>query len=209
MHRANRKLPKGIRQESRYCKGRLFIVSAPSGAGKTTLCHALRQHFGDLAYSVSYTICAPRRGEQDGRDYHFISKRQFEEGIAQARWAEWARVHGHYYGTSAQEIESDLAAGKSILMDIDVQGTRQMLQRFSDAVTLFIMPPSLDAIRQRLQARGTDDEASIALRIRNARVEIAQKDLYRHVIVNDDLDRAKRELIQLVTQYYGTPCTPK
>lgn len=181
--------------------GRLFVVSAPSGAGKTTLCDAVRRHFGDLAYSVSYTTRAPRKGEQHGRDYFFISPEAFEQGIAEGRWAEWARVHGNLYGTSARWIAETLAAGRDTLMDIDVQGTRQMVQRFPEAVTIFIRPPSLAVLEQRLRQRGSDDDATIAMRLANAREEMAGEAMYRHVVVNDDLARATRELIALIAGY--------
>ena len=187
--------------------GRLFVVSAPSGAGKTTLCSAVRRHFGDLAYSVSYTTRSPRAGEQHGKDYFFITRQAFEAGIAQNRWAEWARVHGNLYGTSAQWIDETLATGKDILLDIDVQGARQMLARFPHAITIFICPPSMAALEARLAGRGTDDAATRALRLANAKEEMAQQDLYRHVVVNDDLERATRELIDLLTHYRAMPGT--
>lgn len=190
--------------QERPGKGRLFIVSAPSGAGKTTLCNAVRRHFKDLAYSISYTTRAPRTGEQHGRDYFFISSEEFEAGIAQGRWAEWARVHGNLYGTSAQLITDTLDAGRDILLDIDVQGTRQILRRFPEAITIFIRPPSLEALKQRLSRRGTEDRATIDLRLANARSEMAQQHLYRHVLVNDDLNRATRELIDLFQAYRQT-----
>ncbi|MFZ1984253.1 MAG: guanylate kinase [Desulfatitalea sp.] len=181
--------------------GRLFVVSAPSGAGKTTLCHAVRRHFGDLAYSVSYTTRRQRPGEQHGKDYYFIPPQEFEEGIARNRWAEWARVHGNLYGTSAQWIAETLADGKDILLDIDVQGARQMLVRFPQAITIFIRPPSMAVLEQRLTHRGTDDAATRAIRLANAKEELAQQAIYRHVVVNDDLDRATGELIDLLTHY--------
>jgi guanylate kinase len=187
--------------------GRLFIVSAPSGAGKTTLCTAVRRHFGDLAYSVSYTTRPPRAGEQHGRDYFFITEAEFEQGIASGRWAEWARVHGNLYGTSAQWVAQTLAAGQDILMDIDVQGTRQILTRFAEAITIFIRPPSLAILAQRLRQRGTDNEDAIAVRLANAQEEMAGQSMYRHVVVNDDLDRATHALIALIAQYRDAPTT--
>jgi guanylate kinase len=179
-------------------KGRLFIVSAPSGAGKSTLCQAVRHRFGDLAYSISYTTRAPRTGEIDGQDYFFIDASEFERGIQSGRWAEWARVHGNYYGTSAQWIENTLARGRTILLDIDVQGTRQMVARFPRAVTIFILPPSMEELERRLRQRGTDDAPTIAVRMQNARQEMEQKDLYQHIVINDDLNRAIGDLIALL-----------
>ncbi len=181
--------------------GHLFIISAPSGAGKTTLCGEIRNRYPELVYSISYTTRSPRPGERDGRDYFFISKPAFEQGIAEGRWAEWARVHGHYYGTSAHLIQEALSAGRSILMDIDVQGARQMLSHFPAAETIFIMPPSLGELKRRLLARGTDDEATIDLRLKNAQSEIDQCGFYRHVIVNDDLEQARRDILAVFRRH--------
>ncbi len=181
--------------------GRLFIVSAPSGAGKSTLCLAVRRHMPDLAYSVSYTTRKPRQEEQDGREYHFVAKAEFEQGIAHGHWAEWARVHGNYYGSSAQWIRQALASGQDILMDIDVQGAQQIVKRFPHAVTIFVMAPSLQVLEQRLTTRDTDDPATIALRLANAKKEMAQKDRYAHIVVNDDLKTATRAMIDLISRY--------
>lgn len=179
-------------------RGCLFIVSAPSGAGKSTLCQAVRNRLRDLAYSISYTTRAPRPGEIHGQDYFFVDVAEFERGIQSGRWAEWALVHGNYYGTSAQWIENALAGGRTILLDIDVQGTRQMVARFPRAVTIFVMPPSLEELERRLRQRGTDDDAAIAIRMQNGRQEMAQKDLYQHIVINDNLDNAIGDLIALL-----------
>ena len=181
--------------------GRLFIVSAPSGAGKSTLCGAVRQQFSDLAYSVSYTTREPREGEQEGRDYYFITADEFKLGINQGRWAEWAKVHENYYGTCAQWVDQTLNVGRNILMDIDMQGARQMTKRFPGAITIFIMPPSMEVLERRLHARGTDDPETVALRLANAEEEIAQKDFCSYVIVNDDLDYATYQLGALIKGY--------
>lgn len=188
--------------------GHLFIVSAPSGAGKSTLCNAVRGQMDDLAYSVSYTTRPPRTGEREAIDYHFISKTEFSQGIDQGRWAEWALVHGNYYGSSAQWIEQTLGAGRDILMDIDVQGARQMVKRFPQAITIFIMPPSLEELGKRLMGRGTDDRQSIELRLRNAGQEIAQRDFYRHVLLNDDIEKAVKALTDLLKAYRKEDCPP-
>ncbi len=181
--------------------GHLFIISAPSGAGKTTLCDAVRNHFKDLAYSISYTTRPKRPGEQAGRDYFYISDVEFERGITEGHWAEWARVHGYYYGTSAMWIQQTLADAKDILMDIDVQGTYQMVKQFSQAVTIFIMPPSIAVLEHRLTGRGQDDKATIDLRLKNAKAEMAHHKNYRHVLVNDDLAQTTKQLIGLMQHY--------
>jgi guanylate kinase len=189
------------RKRAGQSTGHLFIVSAPSGAGKSTLCNAVRRQMGDLAYSVSYTTRSPRQGERDCVDYHFISEADFQRGISTGRWAEWARVHGNYYGSSAKWIEQTLSAGRDILMDIDLQGARQMMQRFPQAVTIFIMPPSLEELEKRLRGRGTDSRQTIDLRLRNAQEEIAQHGICRHVLLNDDIEKATQDLVKLIEAY--------
>jgi guanylate kinase len=181
--------------------GHLFVVSAPSGAGKTTLCRALLDHFTDMIYSVSYTTRPPRKGEKDAVDYHFISLEEFNNGVIDRKWAEWAEVHGHYYGTSAEFLDKGLSTGKDILADLDVQGTIQILARYPDCISIFIAPPSLETLRHRLESRGLDSAAVIQQRLRNAKDEMEKKDLYRHVIVNDQLKEAQKQLISLIQQY--------
>jgi guanylate kinase len=181
--------------------GHLFIISAPSGAGKSTLCRAVRNRFPDLLYSISYTTRLPRKGEQNGVDYHFITKEAFEKGISESQWAEWADVHGNYYGTPAEFLDKSIASGQDILLDIDVQGTRQVLKRYPDSITIFIMPPSLEILRNRLEKRSTDSPEVIDVRLKNAQMEMAQKDLYGHVIINDHLQDAVAELIALLEKY--------
>jgi guanylate kinase len=201
--------PRHSARESRSGEGRppgrnngmLFVVSAPSGAGKTTLCRKALARYPDLRYSVSYTTRPPRKGEKNGTDYYFISTEEFESGIHDHRWAEWARVHGHYYGTSADFIDRARANGHDVLLDIDVQGARQMLNRYPECVTIFVMPPSLNILRQRLAARATDAPETIERRMQAAQTEIGQKDIYRHVIVNDVLADAVDALIELIGDY--------
>ena len=194
--------PEQIKHEKRVGKsGRLFILSAPSGAGKTTLCQAVRRRFSDLRYSISYTTRKPRQGERNGHDYHFIGKDEFEKGIADHQWAEWAVVHGCYYGTSAEFIDRELAAGHDTILDIDVQGTHQIIERYPDAVTIFILPPTMDILRKRLKLRDTDSAEEIKRRLLEAEKEMAQKDLYRHVIVNDQLATALESLVSIIQRY--------
>jgi len=181
--------------------GRLFVISAPSGAGKTTLRKAALERFKKIRYSTSYTSRQPRAGEIDHVDYHFISKAEFKRGIETGRWAEWALVHGNYYGTCAVFIDKELAAGRDILLDIDIQGTVQILKRFPASITIFIMPPSLDELKKRLEERGTDSQVVIQRRMNNAKAEMARKDMYRHIVVNDRLQIATAELIALIESY--------
>lgn len=182
-------------------RGRLFILSAPSGAGKSTLCSRLRRRFRQLRYSVSHTTRSPRRGEIDGLDYHFITRPSFEAGIRTHRWAEWAEVHGNYYGTSAEFIESCLEKGQNVLLDIDVQGARQILKHYPQSVTIFIAPPSMAVLEKRLKTRATDSDQAIARRLRNAVEEMDHQSAYRHVVVNDDLETATEMLIDIVAGY--------
>ncbi|MGD8701941.1 MAG: guanylate kinase [Desulfosarcina sp.] len=182
--------------------GRLFVVSAPSGAGKTTLCKAARNRVPDLVYSVSTTTRKPRTGEKEGRDYFFVSETQFREGIDTGRWLEWAKVHDNYYGTSARLVTGHLIAGQDVLMDIDVQGAQQVVHHYPDAITIFIAVPSLAVLRQRLMARGLDDTAVIDKRLKNARTEMDRQWMYRHVVVNDDLDTAIEQFVAILAD----PC---
>jgi guanylate kinase len=179
----------------------LFIIAAPSGGGKSTLCREVLKRFSDMRYSVSYTTRKRRRGEQDSVDYNFIGRRDFKNGIKAGKWAEWAVVHGHYYGTSADFLAKGLSDGRDILLDLDVQGTRQILVRYPNSVAIFVLPPSLEVLQDRLEARGTDSAESIAIRLKNAEKEIAQQDLFHHIIINEQLSKAIQELISIIHQY--------
>ena len=184
------------------CKAvHLFIIAAPSGGGKSTLCREVLKRFSDMRYSVSYTTRKRRRGEKDGVDYHFIGKREFKNGIQTGKWAEWALVHGHYYGTSGDFLAKSLAGGRDILLDLDVQGTRQILARYPESVAIFILPPSLEVLQDRLEDRGTDSAESIATRLKNAKKEMAQLDLFHHVIINEQLSKAVQDLISIIQKY--------
>ena len=182
-------------------RGHLFIISAPSGAGKTTLVKAALEQFTDMLYSISYTTRKPRANERNGIDYHFVSKQDFKKGIKTGHWAEWAEVYGNYYGTSAEFIEKSLSSGNDILLDIDIQGTVQILKHYPDSVTIFILPPSINTLRKRLEMRASDSKAVIEKRLVNARKEMAQKKMYRHIIVNDKLPAAIEELSNIFKKY--------
>ena len=134
-------------------------------------------------------------------DYYFIPKDEFEKGIERRRWAEWAEVHGNYYGTAAEFLDQGLSDGSDILLDIDVQGTRQILKRYPEGITIFILPPSLEVLKQRLKARGTDSPAVMAVRLNNAQQEMAQQEIYRHIVINDRLQAAIAEMIAIFESY--------
>ena len=180
--------------------GQLFVISAPSGAGKTTLIQQVMVRFPGVSYSVSHTTRPPRPGEIDGKDYFFVTEQNFTRMIQAGDWLEWARVHGNYYGTSRPFVETQLAAGRSLLLDIDVQGARQVMAAGLDPVTIFILPPSIEVLRQRLETRGTDSAQTIALRLENAKKEIALTHLYQYVVKNDDLTTAADQLCAIFDQ---------
>lgn len=182
-------------------EGCLFVVSAPSGAGKTTLCREVLKRLPDLKYSISYTTRTPRKGEEHGRDYFFISPDEFQRRIESDQWAEWAEVHGNYYGTSALFLEQRLARGNDILLDIDVQGAQQIMRRYPGCITIFIMPPSPEILARRLAGRGTDSKEVIEKRLRNSREEMARKDLYHYIVINDHLPEAIEELTDIIRRH--------
>ncbi|HKJ97295.1 MAG TPA: guanylate kinase [Desulfotignum sp.] len=178
-------------------KGRLFVISAPSGAGKTTLIKKLLKKFAGVSYSVSHTTRPPRPEETHGKDYFFINASEFEDMIDADLWLEWARVHGHYYGTSRTFVAEQLKKGRTLLLDIDVQGAAQIMASGLDPVSVFIMPPSLEELGRRLKNRGTDDPRAIARRLENAKEEIRQKHMFQYVLVNDDLETASAQLCHI------------
>ncbi|MBF0203133.1 MAG: guanylate kinase [Desulfamplus sp.] len=187
-------------EERRDTRGKIFVVSAPSGAGKTTLCTKILAQFPELSYSVSHTTRQPRASEKDGIDYFFITVNEFKKRIEANLWAEWAEVHGNFYGTSLDFIEVNLSKGNHLLLDIDVQGAKKIRQSFPEAITIFIMPPSIEVLEERLKKRETDSEEVIAKRIANAVNEIAQSSFYQHIIVNDNLEHAEKELATIIAQ---------
>ncbi len=179
-------------------QGTLFIVSAPSGAGKTSLVKALVKMLEAVVVSVSYTTRAPRPGERDGQDYHFVDRRRFEAMVEEDRFLEYAEVFGNYYGTARHTVERALRQGQDVLLEIDWQGARQVRRRCAESVGIFILPPSRDVLRQRLRARGQDDEAVIERRMAEAVSEMSHYGEYDYLVINDDFDQALKELVSIV-----------
>lgn len=168
-------------------KGTLFVFSGPSGAGKGTIVSELLRRMDGLAYSVSCTTRAPREGERDGVDYHFISDDEFTEHVEAGDFLEWADVHGHRYGTLKADVLEALEDGRNVVLEIDVQGALQVKKAMPDAVTIFIAPPSLEELARRLRERGSEDERERSLRLANARRELLEMPRYELAVVNDDL----------------------
>ncbi len=175
-----------------------IILSSPSGGGKTTIAHQLLAKRQDVGYSVSCTTRPPRDCEIDGRDYHFRSFEGFRQGQASGEFAESAEVHGHLYGTLRAEVERVLSEGKHVIMDIDVQGTKQFFAAFPESVLIFILPPSAEALVERLTARGTEDPKSLIRRLRSAKDELKAIDLYPYVVVNDRIDSAVAAISSII-----------
>ena len=171
-------------------KGIALIISGPSGAGKGTLVKMLIEEFPNIQFSISYTTRKPREGEIDGRDYVFITKEEFEKLIEKNMFAEWASVHGNYYGTPRKEIEEKLNKGLDVVFDIDVQGAKNLKQSLRQGVFVFILPPSIEELKRRLVKRGSDDPKTIEIRLKNAQKEMEAIDEFEYVILNDDLNKA-------------------
>ncbi len=166
------------------------VLSAPSGAGKTTIARALVEGHEDVVFSVSATTRPARDYEVDGVDYHFLSEQDFQAMIEADEFVEWAEVHGHLYGTSRKAVENALDDGRFLILDVDVQGAMQMQQRVPDAVLVFVLPPSADALRERLRDRGTEGEDTLTRRLENARGELEKASEFDYVVVNEKLDQA-------------------
>jgi guanylate kinase len=186
-----------MNSEAGVSRGKILVFSAPSGAGKTTLLSGLLGSVPGLVYSISATTRRPRAGEVDGVHYFFLTVDEFERRAAAGEFAEWQSVHGNYYGTPRAFIESVVWSGRHIIMDIDVFGKKKFDRAYPEAVGIMIVPPSMERLEERLRARGTDDEASIELRLKNARVEMEfarSEGKYEYEIVNDDLEAARVRL---------------
>ena len=179
-------------------QGNIFVISAASGTGKTTLIARLLQHHSDIRVSVSHTTRAPRRGEENGKHYHFVSVPEFERMIEEGQFVEYAKVYGNYYGTSTQSLESLTRQGVDVILEIDTQGAEQIRRQLPQAYSIFIAPPSLATLEQRLYQRAADAPQVIAVRLAEARNEIEQARLFDYLVVNDDLTAAEAALLHII-----------
>ncbi len=180
-------------------KGLLLVVSGPSGAGKGTICDALRHKFPQIRYSVSMTTRPPREGERDGINYFFADNAHFKELIKEDAFLEYADVYGHYYGTPKKYVFDRLEAGNHVMLEIDIQGAMQVREKYAEGVFIFIVPPSLDVLSKRLHKRHTDTEEVIAGRLAKASAELEWISRYDYVIVNDDLDAAINKAVAVIS----------
>ena len=178
--------------------GMLLVVSGPSGVGKGTIVKRIMENDPSIVFSVSATTRAPREGEVNHRDYHFVTEAEYDELVAQDAFLEHAEVHGHRYGTLKSEVEKRIADGQNVLLDIDTQGALQVMEKAPDAVSVFILPPSFQELERRLRGRQTETEADILRRLANARAEVKLLPRYTYALVNDDLDQACRTMEHIV-----------
>ena len=187
-------------------KGRLFVLAGPSGVGKGTLRKHGLSDIENLAYSVSCTTRLPREGERDGVDYYFVTMQDFEEKMANGLFLEHAIVHGNRYGTLLKNVELEMEAGRDVLLEIDVQGARQVKKVLPESIMIFVAPPSLSVLEKRLRQRKTESEEKIAIRLENAKKEMALSSEYDRIIVNDDLEQACKELRDVLLNYRRNGC---
>ncbi len=180
-------------------EGTIFVISAPSGAGKSSLCRELVDSFQNIRQSISFATRKSRDGEIDGIDYHFVPVETFRAMIDAGKFAEWAEVHGNYYGTALQTLEDAAKNGQDLILDIDCQGAAQIKQNFQRAVFIFILPPNYAELEKRLRHRGTDPEDVIVSRLANARKEIPEARWYDYLVMNDDFQAARERLMAIVT----------
>jgi guanylate kinase len=186
--------PSGPVRSSTERRGILFIISAPSGTGKTTLCKQLTANVPGLWHSISYTTRSPRAGEEHGREYFFTDEPTFQSMIDRHEFVEWARVYGHLYGTPRKTLADKIDQGIDVLLEIDVQGALQVKKKFDDAVSIFILPPSMTVLRQRLQSRASDTTEEIQRRLQKVKEEVWSYREYAYIVRNDDLTRSLRDL---------------
>lgn len=179
-------------------KGRIFVISGPSGAGKSTLIKGVREGVNNIGYSISHTTRNPRAGEQDGVDYFFVDRTAFKKMIYNNSFVEWAEVYNDYYGTSYGALEENLNAGLDIILDIDIQGAKNIKEKMDDCLLIFVLPPSREILEKRLRDRGTDNADEIEKRIGQVKEELKNCRWYDYLIINDDLEKATRSLESII-----------
>ncbi len=181
-------------------QGRLIIISSPSGGGKSTLCERLKIKIPELVYSVSTTTRPQRRGEKDEDSYFFITQKKFEKMIEQAHFAEWAQVHGYYYGTSKKVIDNCIRKGKTCILDIDVIGGIQLKKNYRQSISIFILAPSFKELERRLRMRKTDNEKDIKIRLKNAKKELEYQRFYDYVVVNNKIEDTVNKIVEILNK---------
>jgi guanylate kinase len=179
-------------------KGQIFVITAPSGTGKTTIINSVRKNVRGVGYSISHTTRRPREGEVNGYHYYFVDRVEFENMIGAHELLEWAVVYDQRYGTSISSVSSELSSGKDLLMDLDIQGAVEIKRRFPESLSIFILPPSMEILEERLKRRSTNDKTDIDLRMKKAIEEIQGCRDYDFIIVNDDLDQAEKEIEAII-----------
>lgn len=179
-------------------KGNLIIISSPSGGGKGTLIKEVLKTLPNIGYSISYTTRAAREGEENGRDYFFVSEENFQELIEQGEFLEYATVHGNLYGTSIKQVQGEIDLGKDIILEIDVQGAKSVQEKIPEAVGIFILPPSFDVLKMRLTARATEKKEDLELRLRNSFGEVRQFEEFEYIVINDSVERAANDLRMII-----------
>ena len=179
-------------------QGQIFVISAPSGAGKTTVVHALKERIAGLGYSISHTSRRPRSTEKDGIDYHFVDRETFGRMIDEGAFVEWATVYHDLYGTSFSSLNDQTALGVDVLVDVDSQGAKNIKNHYKDSVLIYLLPPSLEILEERLAGRGTDDQSVIDMRMEQARSEIKNCVWYDYIVVNDHLEKAIGEVQAII-----------
>lgn len=180
-------------------KGKLVILSGPSGVGKDTVLHAWREANPRVVRVIAYTTRCPRTGEVDGVDYHFVSKSAFERLVTQGAFLEYKKVYENYYATPLEDMEALLAAGKIAVLKIDVQGAKDVMRLRPDAITIFLLPPSIEELEERIRSRASDTNEEIQTRLASAKAELSESHLYQHSVVNDEINRAVSELERIVS----------
>lgn len=178
--------------------GNLIIISSPSGGGKGTLIKEILKTVTNIGYSVSYTTREMREGEENGRDYFFVSREEFEKLIENGEFLEYAEVHGNFYGTSKTQVNKDIENGRDVILEIDVQGAESIIQNFPEAVSIFILPPSFEVLRARLTARATETNENLALRLNNSIGEVQKYSEFQYVVINDVVSQAVEELQTII-----------